>query len=620
MNGSPVDEIKNRLDIVDVISGYIKLKKAGKDYKALCPFHSEKNPSFFVSPSKQIWHCFSCGKGGDMFGFVMQVEGVEFADALRTLAKKAGVILKKQDPQLRSQRSKLYEICQEAAEFFEENFHPAGGQPQAEKEAKAVREYLEGRGISSKSIKEFKIGYALDSWDSLYSHLTGLGYKLDDIEKAGLIIKSTKSEIRNPKHYDRFRKRIMFPICDISGQVIGFTGRIFPAPLGRGLAAGGKDVAKYINSPETMIFNKSQILYGLDKAKLDIRRKEECILVEGQFDVIMSYQAGAKNSIATSGTALTPDHLRIIKRYTDNLLLAFDTDIAGEEATKKSIGLAQRAEFSIKIIILSKDKDPADIIKEDLGAWKKAIEDAKPIMEFYFENVFSKYDLEKLDDKRQIAKELLPPIKRIANEVERAHWVQILASKLNVQEKLLVEALAKVKSQDESLYTKASEGKGRAALKKSRLQILEENLLGLVLKYPEHIDCLKKNLKPKYFTNAITQKIFQELTKQKSNKTRLPASHRGESAGRKIDLKEFQKKVLADKPYYLDHIILQIEHYELEDKDVLKEVDFCIKEIKSNYLKKKLSELSLAIKKAEREGNIKEVKKLMGEFNKLLKK
>jgi len=595
---SPIDEIKNKLDVVDVISGYIKLKKAGKDYKAVCPFHNEKTPSFFVSPSKQIWHCFGCNAGGDMFSFVMQIEGVEFAEALRTLARKAGVELKKQDPKLKSQRLKLYEICQEAAEFFEGNL----------KEEKAVQEYLIKRGISLKSIEEFNIGYALNSWNSLYKHLTDLGYETSDIEKAGLIIQNTKYQIQNTKYYDRFRKRIMFPICDISGQIIGFTGRIFK---------GDESTAKYMNSPETPIFNKSQILYALDKAKIDMRKEDGCILAEGQIDVIMSHQAGVKNMAAASGTALTPDHLRIIKRYTNNLLLAFDTDTAGETATKRSIGLAQELEFNIKIIILPKDKDPADVIKKNPKEWKEAIENAKPIMEFYFENAFSKYNLEKLEDKRKIAQELLPPIKKIANEIEQAHWLQVLAAKLNVQEKLLNEALAKVKILDEYSYANpahrqegASEGRGQVALKKLQLQSLEENLLGLALKYPEYLEVLKENLTLKYFTSPMAGKIFQYLKKQKFDRTCLPA-------GRKINLKKIQKEVLPNQPYYIAHVIFQIEHYDLEEKDVLKEINFCIKALKSNYFKKNLAELSLAIKKAEREKNKKEIKNLTKEFNKL---
>ena len=607
---SPVDEIKNRLDIVDVIGGYIKLKKAGKDYKALCPFHNEKTPSFSVSSSKQIWHCFGCAAGGDMFSFVMQIEGVEFVDALRTLARKAGVILKKQDPKLHSQRSKLYEISQEAAEFFEENL----------KKNKPILDYLKKRGLSLESIKEFRIGYTPKSWDLLYNHLTTLGYKAEDISRTGLIIKrETNHESRERGYYDRFRERIMFPICDIGGQVIAFTGRIFSQNKS---SKDEKEIAKYINSPESLIFNKSRLLYALDKAKVDIRKNDQAILVEGQFDIIMSHQVGIKNTIATSGTSLTPDHLKIIKRYTDNLLLAFDEDKAGNEATKKGISLAQRAEFNVKVIILSKGKDPADIIKEKPNLWEKAVKKAKPIMEFYFENVFSKYDLKKLDDKRQIAKELLPPIKRIANEIERAHWLQILASKLNIQEKLLNEALAKVKIPDELALTENITGKGLPLLKKSHIQSLEENLLGFVLKYPEHLDYLKKNMDSDYFTTQITQKIFQELIKQKPSKLaqNIPANKTGKSvSGWKINLKEFQKKVLPNKPHYLNQAIFQIEHYKLEGKEITKEIKFYIKAIKSNYFKKKLSELSLAIRKAEREENKKGVKKLTKEFGDLSK-
>lgn len=564
MIDSPVDEIKNKLDIVEVISGYLNLKKAGKDYKACCPFHSEKTPSFFVSPSKQIWHCFGCGVGGDMFSFVMQMDGVEFADALRTLAQRAGVVLKQQDPKLKSQRSILYKICQEASEWFEKNLQ----------KNKSVLDYLKKRAILPKTIKEFKIGYALDSWNALYDHLIDLGYKVQDIEKAGLVVKKQK-------HYDRFRGRIIFPICDISGQVIGFTGRIF---------RGNESIAKYINSPESLIFNKSQILYGLDKAKVEIRKEDQCILVEGQIDVVMSHQAGKKNTIATSGTALTAEHLIIIKRYTDNILLAFDNDTAGEGATKRGIDLLRTSGLNVKVILMSGDKDPADIIKKNPKTWEQSIKEAKSIMEFYFDRVFAKYNPKKIEDKRQIAKELLPEIKRIANEIERAHWLQVLALKLNIQEKLLNEALGKVKTPNELIENKSASAK---ADKKSRRQNIEENLLGLVLKYPENLEYLKKNLKPGHFLFPQTKKIFQSL---KKNTTK------------------------TEKSYYLDHIIFQVEHYELEGKDILKEIKFYTQELITDYNKKKLSEKSLAIKEAESKGDKKQVKKLTEEFNNLLKK
>ena len=338
---TPIDEIKNRLDIVEVVQGYIKLKKAGKDYKALCPFHKEKNPSFFVSPSKQIWHCFgSCGEGGDIFKFVMKIEGVEFADALRTLARKAGVVLRKQDPQVQSQRNILYQICEEASEFFQ-------GELQKNNQ---VLEYLKNRGLKLQTIKDFKIGYASNSWDALYNHLTELGFEKDDVEKAGLLVKKEGTN----KYYDRFRSRIMFPIADLNGQIVGFSGRIY----------GKEDekTAKYVNIPETLIYNKSRIIYGLDKAKLEIRKKDQAILVEGQMDLIMTHQTGTKNAVAVSGTALTPDHLQILKRYTENLVFCFDADTGGESATKRAIATAQQFDFNIKVALLPRDKkDPAEI-------------------------------------------------------------------------------------------------------------------------------------------------------------------------------------------------------------------------------------------------------------------
>jgi DNA primase len=566
---TPIDEIKNRLDIVDVVQGYIRLKKAGKDYKALCPFHKEKNPSFFVSPSKQIWHCFSCNFGGDMFTFVQKIEGVEFGDALRTLAKKAGVVLKREDPQIRSKRNILYEISEEAAKFFEKKFQPSAGQPQAEKETKAVREYLKDRGVCSRSIKDFRIGFAVDSWSALHDYLTELGYKPKDIESAGLIIQNSKFnqnskfKIQDSRYYDRFRNRIMFPIFDLNGQVIGFSGRIFGKEEGTG---------KYVNTPETLIYNKSRVIYGLDKAKLEIRKTNQCILVEGQFDVIMAHQAGNENTIAVSGTALTWEHLRILKRYTENLVFCFDADIGGEAATKKAIGLAQQLEFNIKIVLLPKDKDPADIIKQSSKKWKNLLKKAEPIMEFYFENTFAKYNKTlNVDNKREIAKELLLPIKNITNNVEQAHWIQVLAAKLRVEEKGLVEALRRVKAREQGQEVFSAP----ETVQKSRTENLEEYLLGLVLKYPKHQEYLKKSFK----------EIFLKISKLKT------------------DVKNY--------------LIFKIEHCNLEEKDVLEEIDCCIRELKTNKIKQEMKEISLDIKEVEQKKDKKGSAKLTKKFSKL---
>ena len=562
---TPIDEIKNRLDIVDVVESYIRLKKAGKDYKALCPFHKEKNPSFFVSPSKQIWHCFSCNFGGDIFTFVMKIEGVEFADALRILAKKAGVVLKRQDPQIQSKRNILYEICEESTKFFEEQLS----------KNKSVQDYLKKRGLKNQIIKDFRVGYAFNSWDALYKNLSELGYKAGDIEKAGLIIKKEDAN----KYYDRFRNRIMFPIFDLSGQVIGFSGRIYGKVEGAG---------KYINTSETLIYNKSRVIYGLDKAKVDIRKKEQCVLVEGQFDVIMAHQAGTKHAVAVSGTALTNDHVRILKRYTENLVFCFDADIGGESATKKAIGLAQQFEFNIKIILLPKDKDPADIIKEAPKKWQTLLEKAKPVMEFYFENTFAKYDKTlSVDNKREIAKELLLPIKNIANTIEQAHWLQVLATKLKVEEKVLTEALRRVRAREagKEIFSTPE------IAQKSRIKELEEYILGLVLKYPKHVDYFKKNFKENFLTNSELKKVYRNL--------------------------KSKKKVSSEETQLRNYLIFKVEHCNLEEKYVLEEIDCCIREIKTNKMKQEMSEISLDIKQAEERKDKTKLKKLTKKFSKL---
>ena len=305
MLNSQVDEIKSKVDIVEIIQEYIQLKPAGANWKAPCPFHNEKTPSFMVSRDKQIFHCFGCGEGGDIFTFVQKIENIDFPEALKILAEKAGVKLKKIDPTLVSQKTKLMDICHLAAEFFHKALTSS-------KEGQISRDYIAKRKLSPQTLADFKIGYAPDSWDLLLNLLRKKGYKDNDIFLAGLVVKNDRGQL-----YDRFRQRLMFPIFDQHGNIVGFTGRILDASKEN---QGGK----YVNTPQTLIYNKSLIAYGLDKAKSEIKKQDLVVVVEGNMDVIASHQAGIKNVIASSGTALTLEQLKILQRYSNNLALAFD--------------------------------------------------------------------------------------------------------------------------------------------------------------------------------------------------------------------------------------------------------------------------------------------------------
>ena len=593
---SPVDDIKNKLDVIDIIGGYIKLQKAGRNYKALCPFHSEKTPSFMVSPERQMWKCFGCNKGGSIFDFIMEMEGVEFGDALRTLAQRAGVELKKIDPQLKTERTRLYEICDLANRFFIK-------QLEASKTGKSIQEYLNSRGLKPKIIQDWQIGYAPNQWGALLDFLKGRGYLEEEIIKTGLIAKSEKETVRS-KYYDRFRDRIIFPIHDLNGIVVGFSGRENPNnPDNR--------MGKYINTPNTLIYDKSRILYGLDKAKLDIRKNNLCVVVEGQTDVVMSHQAGFNNVIASSGTALTEQQLKIIKRYTDNLAMAFDTDLAGETATKRGIDLAIQSGLNTKVISLPNNQDPADCLQKDSSVWSQAIEQAQGIVEFYLDNAFSKNNPETAEGKKEISKILLPVIKKIPSKVEQAHWLQEVARRLKVQETVLIEEIKQIK--DYSLGTVSP-----AALPEQNTVIgiaspginikmphLEEYALGLVLANLEKSKQYKKE--PVYlFTDTDLEGIFDSLKKNKA---------------KKINLKRFIKILPANLSKRADELVFKVETQGSvpDEFKPSKEIKFCFSQLKKRFLQQKLSQLNLSIQEAENKKDKSSLKKLTKEFNKLSK-
>ena len=576
---SPIDEIKSRLDIVEVIGSYIKLKKTGANYRALCPFHSEKNPSFFVSPARQIWHCFGCSKGGDIFGFIKEIEGVEFGDALRILAQRAGVELKPRSPEwqkFKTERQRLYEICELATKFFEKQLEGSS----AGKEAK---KYLLGREIKEESIKKWRIGYSPDTWSGLSDFLVSKDYRNEEIEKAGLSLKNEQGS-----YYDRFRGRIIFPIFDLNSQVIGFGGRIFQK---------SDEVAKYINTPNTLLYDKSRILYGLDKAKVEIRKKDFCLLVEGYTDVILTHQAGFENTASVSGTALTPYQLVILKRYSENLFLSFDMDIAGDSATKRGIDLAQLRGFNLKIITLPKDEDPADVISKNPKEFEKLVNNSLSILDFYFQNAFSQFDKARPEGKREISKILLPVIKRIPNKIEQSFWVSRLAKNLEVKEENVEEELKKIKLEEEALGLEPEEIINRANTK-SRKELLEERLITLLLKRPENLNLIEDT----------------------------PAGHpisyfspKGKEILLNLKNSEASENLSGETKDFFNYLALKSEVEDLDEKEIEPEIKFCLKEIQSLEIKSKLNEISKEIKKAEEEKNFEKIKKLTQEFSQYAK-
>jgi len=599
MINSPVEEIKNRLDIVEVIGNYIKIEKAGINYRALCPFHSEKKPSFFISPTRQTWRCFgACGEGGDMFSFVMKIEGIEFGDALRLLARKAGVELKREDPKLKTERQRLYEIAELTCRFFETQLKES-------KKGKAAQNYLLSRGMKEESIKKWRLGYAPDTWQGLSDFLVGRGYRREEAEKVGLVLKSEKTK----NYYDRFRARIIFPIFNLSSGVIGFGGRIIENQDPNNQDKSYDENAKYINSPATILYDKSNVLYGLEKAGINIRKKDQCVLVEGYMDVIMSHQAGIENTVSTSGTALTGFQLKNLKRYSSNLLTAFDMDLAGGSATKKGIDLAQSLGFNIKVVVMPAESDPADIVLKNPQDWENLIKNAKSIHDFYFQDALSQYDKNSLEGKKQISEFLLPVIKKIPNRIEKGFWIKSLANLLETREEDILEELEKVKylsdHRTENFEKQVGTSKQPKTLReKNRKGLLEEQLIILIIKSPENLDLLTKEDFDLF--SSETTEVLQRFKEQG------------------FDLKD----ISSEMDNLIDYLSLRAEVQDIfekgsvvekfeEDfkKEEKQEFEDCLKELRILAFKDTLNRISKKIKELEGSKNFDEVKELVKKFN-----
>lgn len=561
--------IKQKINIVDLIQEYLPLKKSGINYKANCPFHQEKTPSFMVSPERGIWRCFGgCNKGGDIFKFMMEKDNLSFPEALEILAQKSGIVLERSNKKDKKQNEILLEIHQKSAQLY--NYllleHKLG--------QKAL-DYLRKRGLTDETIKLFNLGYAPLSWDTLTKFLLKKGFKREDLISSGVAVESKSG------CYDRFRGRIIFPLVNIHDQIIGFSGRI--------LQSGEP---KYLNTPQTLIFDKSRFLYGLNLAKPAIRDQKEVVIVEGLLDMVLSFQSDVKNVAASQGTALTEGQIDLVKKYTNSLSLCFDTDFAGDNATRRGIEIADQGGLNIKVVKINEGKDPADVCLKDPALWQQEVKDATPIYDYYLQSAQKRYNPKVPSDKKAIAHELIPLWRKISDSITKEHYIEKLSALLQIPPELLRQEISKevelpkyqpiiptqvIKSPDQPIF-------------RDRRDLLEEYLLSLLFHLPKnhfYVPSFPETL----FVNDQNRELYVLLVLFLDS-----ISFKAKS----FKIEEFVKTLspelvdLTDKLYLID-----IDEKLIEKAAWEEEVKLVILHLKKMLLKATLEKLSLQIKSAQ---------------------
>lgn len=569
---SPTEEIKSKLDIVDVIQEYFPLKQAGVNFKARCPFHEEKTPSFMVNREKQFFHCFGCNLGGDVFTFMQKIENIEFPEALKILANKAGVKLPEYNPKMANLKTRILEMQEVAVEWF------AGQLLNSEAGKRALYYLRENRKLSDKVIREWKLGYALDSWEALGQYLKTKNFTNEEILQSGLVVAKDTGG-----YYDRFRNRVMFPIEDYHGSVVGFTGR----------ALKKEESAKYINTPQTAVYNKSEVIFGLYKAKQAIKDKGEVVIVEGNMDVLASHQAGVKNVVAISGTALTSDQIKSLKRLSNNFIFAFDADEAGIRAAQRSIVLAWQEEVSPKIIAIDSKigKDPDDIIRKDVKLWQQLINEAKAAMDYFFEMKFIGYKGDDVQSKKVVARELLNLIIKLASPIEQDYYIKKLAERLEVREEALREAVGKARRQSRRGKRAVRETEeaqvGRQKVVDKRMA-MGERLLAYMIADADYAGYISENLAIEYLPIEL-QELYKSIIVYYTKKDKVG------------DLEEFILAASPDLAGKLNQlaILKDSELSALSYNEATAEIKKYISYLKKDFTRRRLNETGKKIKEYE---------------------
>lgn len=577
-----LEDILGRVDIVEVISGYIQLKKAGRNFKANCPFHHEKTASFMVSPQRQIYHCFGCGESGNAFKFLMRHERMEFPEAVELLAKKTGVTLPQWDKpeaaKAASLSSQLYKVNELALSFYENNLHAAG--------ASTARDYLLNRGIKPQAIKEFRLGLATGGWDNLINFLRSKNIPLSLMEAAGLILAKEAGG-----YYDRFRNRIIFPVFDIQSRVLGFGARVMDDSL-----------PKYINSPETPLYTKGRNLFGLNLAKDSIRDRDCAVIVEGYLDFMMPYQEGIKNIAASQGTALTLEQIKLLKRYTHNVVIVYDGDTAGEIATLRSLDILIDEGMNPKIAPLPKGKDPDLIVRhEGAGSLKTKIDNAVSFFDYKLDLLKSRYDIKEARGKSEIASQMLSTINKFDNAILRGEYIRKLSEELKIPEGHILDELNKLKLVVSGHITDPVVSER----KKSEINPAEKLLIKFMLEEKELIERIMRELAPSDFQDARIARIVQvihDLTLQGKNiEPSLLMNYFSEDDANQLVCETIFMPVILE-----------------EERE--KAIHDCIARIKVQRLKSKREYLYLQIKSAQGTGDEQRLSGLIQEFHNLIKK
>ena len=558
-----IEEVRRKTDIVQLIAETVALKKAGRNFKALCPFHEEKTPSFMVSPERQMFKCFGCQKGGDVFKFVMERERLDFGETLRLLADRAGIQLKDYRPSPDQQvKEKLLEINHLASEFYHYLLteHKAG---------KPALDYLLKRGVTKTSIKTFKLGFSANEWESLRRYLTKKkNYQDEDLERAGLVIKGQKG------WYDRFRDRIMFPLFDHRNRVVGFSGRVFDMD---------SQEAKYVNSPETLLYHKSEVLYGLETTKEAIKKANKAVVAEGELDLISSYQAGVTNVVAIKGSALTIEQIDLLKRFCDHLVLALDMDSAGDAASRRGIELAETKGLNVRVIRLLYGKDPDECAQHSARLWKDSVKAAVPIYDFYIESAKTRFGVATPEGKRQISDELSPLLSRISNEVIKAHYVKKLAEVLGVSE----DAVNQEVNKKFIPVRQDSAGPGREPeTPQTRQERLEQYLLALVLQLDLKMAETVKGIDLRWLGSGVVEQIFSKLQPWFKRQATW-------------EINRFVKALPEELVGAIDSAYLtDLKQLNGDESGLIKEIDKTLAELKKLAAKVKLTQLTQALKEA----------------------